>query len=169
MPIPTFEQWVDWVFTGPEPEFDQLWDNALNRGADWQLDYATTLFRAPSFLLGSYSTQALRDGLWRLPSAGELRDLIWDQRLAWERREACLRGISCFATSSRGIHSRIHVTGGGTCSGISETIRIRGSLRPSCPCSDRFFFCLMRNARELLSMDSVTSPMRVRQVLLPSS
>jgi hypothetical protein len=27
MSIPTFEQWVDRVFTGPEPEFDQLWDS----------------------------------------------------------------------------------------------------------------------------------------------
>ena len=49
MLIPTFEQWVDWVFTGPEPEFEQLWDDTVDRVADWQLDYATALFGAPSF------------------------------------------------------------------------------------------------------------------------
>jgi hypothetical protein len=93
MLIPTFEQWVDWVFTGPEPEFEQLWDDTRDRVADWQLDYATTLFSAPSFLLGSYSEQALRNGFWSLPNAWDLRDLIWDQGLDSNRREACLRAM----------------------------------------------------------------------------
>jgi hypothetical protein len=93
MLIPTFEQWVDWVFTGPEPEFEQLWDDTRDRVADWQLEYATTLFSAPSFLLESYTEQALRNGFWSLPNAWDLRDLIWDQGLDWDRREACLRAM----------------------------------------------------------------------------
>jgi hypothetical protein len=90
---PTFAQWTDWVFTGPEPDWEQLWDSASDSKVNWQLDHSTTLFRAPAFLLDTYPEKALQTGFWRLPNSWDLGYLIWDQDIAWERRDACLRAM----------------------------------------------------------------------------
>jgi hypothetical protein len=93
MPPPSYEQWLDWLFTGPEPDFEQLWDPVLDRPVDWQLDHATTMFQSPAFLLYAYPEDVVRAGLWRLPFAWDLRDLIWNQDVRWERRRACVEAM----------------------------------------------------------------------------
>lgn len=93
MTVPTFGQWIEWVFRGPEPEYDQLWDETLGRHVDWQLDHATTLFLRPSFLIGFFPERELRKGFWRLPYSWELSDLIWRQDVEWKRRRACIEAM----------------------------------------------------------------------------
>ena len=42
----TFDQWVKKVFTGREPTWDCLYDNALSpKRAQWLLTYPTQLFK----------------------------------------------------------------------------------------------------------------------------
>jgi hypothetical protein len=93
MSVPSYREWLDWVFAGPEPDLDQLWDSVLDRSVDWQLDHATKLFEDPAFLLYAYPEDAVRKGLWRLTSSWEIRDLIWDQEVAWGRRKACIEAM----------------------------------------------------------------------------
>lgn len=90
---PTYEAWLDWVFTGPPPSSDDLWDEAAGRPAAWPLTYCTRLFGAPGFLRTAYSDAQVREGLWGLPNAWELPALLWPDELPWDDRKACIESM----------------------------------------------------------------------------
>jgi hypothetical protein len=90
---PDFETWIGRVFDGPEPSFSDLWDEAADREATWQLRYATRLFQAPTFLLAEFSPKQLAAGLFKLPSSWQLTDLLWNGEQDWAAREACINAM----------------------------------------------------------------------------
>ncbi|HEY6330223.1 MAG TPA: hypothetical protein VI756_12865 [Blastocatellia bacterium] len=90
----TFDRWVDEVFAGKPPDWDWLWENALDpTRAEWLLTYPTRLFLEPDFLVERFSDEQLREGLWNLTTNWELRDSIWDHDLPWPLRRACIRAM----------------------------------------------------------------------------
>ena len=90
----TFEQWVEVVFIRQEPpSFGVLWDEELERPADWLLVYATRLFYESEYLLNTFTDDQLRHGFWSLPIGWDLTGRIWDQAVPWELRESCLSAM----------------------------------------------------------------------------
>ena len=90
----TFEEWVEKVFTKREPSFSWLWDNLLSpKRSPLLITYATQLFQEPEFLIERYTAKQLRKGFWNLPTGWDLRDNIWDKRVTWRLRKACIRAM----------------------------------------------------------------------------
>jgi hypothetical protein len=90
---PDFENWVQQVFSGPEPSFFDLWDDAADCETTWQVGHATRLFQAPTFLLADFSQAQVAAGLFKLPSSWQLTDLLWNAEQDWATREACINAM----------------------------------------------------------------------------
>ena len=85
-----YEAWRDRLFRGDRPQMAELWDEWRDRPADWVLAYATRLFLESGGLLKQYTPAELERGLWSLPLAWDLSDLLWDRELDWAARAGCV-------------------------------------------------------------------------------
>jgi len=98
----TFNKWVKLVFSHPVAEPAWYWDEELWQFREHWADsfdpkqyllYATQLFKQPAFLLKKYSIEQIEQGFWLLlsgPSGFNLGELVWNKKLPWRVRQACV-------------------------------------------------------------------------------
>jgi hypothetical protein len=93
----TFEQFIEFVFA-PETEPRLFISGEYSYGNPGvALEHLTRLFRAPDFLLGSYSPEQLEKGFFYVISSMlcevRFRGLLWDKRVPLSRRAECVSAM----------------------------------------------------------------------------
>ena len=91
-PMLSFRSWVEAVFRGPDPEWEMTWDEEQIHPS-WVLEHTARLFAAPGFLRHAYTAEELAGGLERLRDGWELTFALWERRVPWPVREACIRAM----------------------------------------------------------------------------
>lgn len=91
----SFPQWVRFVFDHPVTDIKQAWywQGEWKHEADHSLmlEHSIYLFRSPTFLLDSYSTEQLEQGFWFLLNPyGFLEQGLKDTDVEWMVRKECV-------------------------------------------------------------------------------
>lgn len=103
--VPTFEDWVDYVFTFGYPDFagtSNLDDESqLARQLRYQLqpmveiEYLTRLFEAPAFVADRFSDQQIGEATWFIFGVGSgYMERVRSDRVPLEPRVRCVRAIA---------------------------------------------------------------------------
>ncbi|KAB2857356.1 MAG: hypothetical protein F9K46_13050 [Anaerolineae bacterium] len=91
----SFDEWVQYIFDNPGG--DDSWRFHLDPplvSDSVQLDYLTRLFENASSVLTPYSDAQVNNGLWFIGgSALGIVEVLFDEGLAWGRREQCIRAM----------------------------------------------------------------------------
>lgn len=88
----SFDEWVEAVFRHPPPDFGTIWD-AAQCHPEWLMRHAAGLFAAPGFLRARYTADELERGFKAIVYDWELSDAVWEARVPWPQREACIRAM----------------------------------------------------------------------------